>query len=178
MPTMQINVPLLEAMQGFTRQLTFPNGEQLTVSLPAGIPPGLIFNTEGELSTGVKRQVFLVMNVLAGEFQFKHGVIVGGTASGDLVKVLPVDVLTLVTGGWVDVKDPTGDAFQVRIPEGFNPTTELKLRGKGYYNWAAGAPASRADLYLSVLPTVRRLSDIPATELAELVVKRESTAGV
>jgi len=169
--TIRVDASLKEAMTGFTRKLMGQKGEA-TISLPGGLPPGLILRTEAVYGDSTSDQVDLVLNIVSPEFHFKNSSIFNGYASGDLIKRLMVDALTMMRGGWVEVVDPMGDTYSVRVPEGISPGSELKVKGKGYPNWVNGQPGERADLYLMVVPTIRSISNIPITELEELLEHR------
>ena len=69
----------------------------------------------------------------------------------DFHYTLEVPFLDAVRGASTRITLPTGDALEVKIPEGINDGQTLRLRGKGGEGYGGG-PAGDALVTISVLP--------------------------
>jgi molecular chaperone DnaJ len=99
---------------------------KLTVKIPAGISTGqqLRLQNEGEAGSGggPAGHLFVVVHVQEHEFFRRDGI--------NLFCEVPVNFTTLALGGEIQV--PTLDGTEnVKVPEGSQTGTTLKLRGKG-----------------------------------------------
>lgn len=102
---------------------------KLTVRIPAGVATGqrMRLSGEGEHGTGGGPQgdLYVVFHVAEHEFFHREG--------DDLHCEVPVQFTTLALGGTVNV--PTLDGTHpLEIPEGTQPGTSLRVRGKGMPN--------------------------------------------
>jgi molecular chaperone DnaJ len=99
---------------------------KITVKIPAGVATGqqLRLQNEGEAGAagGPAGHLYVVVHVQEHEFFRRDGL--------NLFCEIPVNFTTLALGG--DIQVPTLDgAEKVRVPEGSQTGTTLRLRGKG-----------------------------------------------
>jgi molecular chaperone DnaJ len=115
---------------------------KITVKIPAGIATGqqLRLQGEGEAGSagGPPGHLYVVVHVQEHEFFRRDGL--------NLFCEIPVNVTTLALGG--EVRVPTLDGSeQVRVAEGTQTGTTLRLRGKGMPHVGGGA---KGDLFATV----------------------------
>jgi molecular chaperone DnaJ len=124
---------------------------KITVKIPAGVATGqqLRLQGEGESGTagGPAGHLFVVLHVQEHEFFRREGL--------NLFCEIPVNVTTLVLGGEVVV--PTLDGTEnVKVPDGTQTGTTLRIRGKGMPEVGGRA---RGDLFVTVqMQTPRKLT--------------------
>jgi molecular chaperone DnaJ len=124
---------------------------RLTVKIPAGIATGQRLRLRGEGEGGVAGgppgNLDVVVQVQEHPFFRREG--------DDLLCEMPVSFPTLALGG--DIKVPTLDGQEtVRVPEGTESGTVLRLRGKGMPNVSG---RGRGDLHVVVqVITPRKLT--------------------
>jgi molecular chaperone DnaJ len=116
---------------------------KITVKIPAGVATGqqLRLQGEGEAGSGggPSGHLFVVLHVQEHEFFRREGV--------NLFCEVPVNFTTLTLGGEVVV--PTLDgAESVKVPEGTQTGTTLRVRGKGMPD--VGGRGGRGDLFVTV----------------------------
>ncbi|MGE3179355.1 MAG: molecular chaperone DnaJ [Vicinamibacterales bacterium] len=115
---------------------------KITVKVPAGIATGqqLRLQGEGEGGTlgGPSGHLFVLIQVQEHEFFRRDGV--------NLFCEIPVNFTTLALGGEIQV--PTLDGTEnVKVPEGTQTGTTLRLKGKGFPEIGS---RSRGDLFATV----------------------------
>lgn len=174
----QTAVTLKEAHEGFTVDIRLPDGSVKKIKIPPGTPEG--FRSQHDID--VTLSVIAVTRIRDPRFQVKsaadcswHQSTVDGVTQvviecGDIETTIEVDALDLLIGAWIDVEDFLGEKLKVRVPAGFNPSSRLKVKGKGYSHWAhqSAKPVGRGDLFIRVTPkfdTPRNLSLQKAQEL-------------
>ena len=134
---------------------------KLTVRIPAGVATGqrMRLSGEGEHGTGGGPQgdLYVVFHVAEHPFFHREG--------DDLHCEVPVQFTTLALGGTVAV--PTLDGpHPLDIPEGTQPGTSLRLRGKGLPNVSG---RGHGDLFVSVVAAVpKKLSKEQRKVMEEL----------
>jgi molecular chaperone DnaJ len=124
---------------------------KITVKIPAGIATGqqLRLQGEGEAGSGggPAGHLFVVVHVQEHEFFRRDGV--------NLFCEIPVNFTTLALGGEIHVQTLDGKET-VKIPEGTQTGTTLRLRGKGMPDVAG---RGRGDLFATVqVLTPKKLS--------------------
>jgi molecular chaperone DnaJ len=115
---------------------------KITVKIPAGIATGqqLRLQGEGEAGTagGPPGHLYVVVHVQEHEFFRRDGI--------NLFCEIPVNFTTVALGG--DIQVPTLDAPEtVRVPEGTQTGTTLRLKGKGLPDVGG---RGRGDLFATV----------------------------
>ena len=125
---------------------------KITVKIPAGVATGqqLRLQGEGEAGTGggPPGHLFVVLHVQEHEFFRREGV--------NLFCEVPVNFTTLALGGDVIVPTLEG-AESVKVPEGTQTGTTLRVRGKGMPD--IGTRGGRGDLFVTVqVQTPKKLS--------------------
>ena len=124
---------------------------KITVKIPAGIATGqqLRLQGEGEAGSGggPAGHLYVVVHVQEHEFFKRDGI--------NLYCEIPVNFTTLALGG--DILVPTLDGQEtVKVPEGTQTGTTLRIKGKGMPEIGA---KQRGDLYATVqVQTPRKLS--------------------
>jgi len=174
----QTAVTLKEAHEGFTVDIRLPDGSVKKIKIPPGTPEG--FRSQHDIDATLS--VIAVTRIRDPRFQVKsaadcswHQSTVDGVAQvviecGDIETAIEVDALDLLIGAWIDVEDFLGEKLKVRVPAGFNPSSRLKVKGKGYSHWAhqSAKPVGRGDLFIRLTPKFdapRNLSLQKAQEL-------------
>ncbi|MGB3626450.1 MAG: J domain-containing protein [Henriciella sp.] len=122
----RVDISFEDAVQGAKRQMTMGDGKALNVSIPPGIETGqtLRLKSQGQPSRsgGPPGDALLEVHVRPSKMWTRDG--------SDLRMTIPVPLETAVLGGSVDVQT-TGGSVTLKVPEGSNTGTVLRLRGKG-----------------------------------------------
>lgn len=122
----RVDISFEDAVQGAKRQMTMGDGKALNVSIPPGIETGQVLRlkSQGQQSTsgGPPGDALLEVYVRPSKVWARDG--------SDLRMTVPVPLETAVLGGSVDVSTP-GGPVTLKVPEGSNTGTVLRLRGKG-----------------------------------------------
>ena len=109
-----IRITLREAYTGTSRSFELPDGRRVEVKVPAGVAGGAVLRVPG-LRARVE---------ITPDPRF--------TRDGkNLTTVVSVPLETAVLGGEVDVPTLKGSTVKLRIPEGTQNGTRLRLRGLG-----------------------------------------------
>ena len=125
--------------------------KKLTVKIPAGIGTGQQLRLQGEGESGIlggpAGHLYVVVQVQEHEFFRRDGI--------NLFCEIPVNFTTVALGGEIQV--PTLDGSEsVKVPEGTQTGTTLRLRGKGMPDVNG---RGRGDLFATVqVRTPRKLS--------------------
>ena len=122
----RVEISFEDAVQGAKRQMTMGDGKALNVSIPPGIETGqtLRLKSQGQQSAsgGPPGDALLEVLVRPNKTWTRDG--------DDLRMTVPVNLRTAVAGGTVDVQTPAGPVT-LKVPEGSNTGTVLRLRNKG-----------------------------------------------
>ena len=122
----RVEISFEDAVQGAKRQMTMGDGKALNVSIPPGIETGQVLRLKSQgqpsMTGGPPGDALLEVYVRPSDTWTRDG--------GDLRMSVPVPLKTAVLGGSVDVKTP-GGYVTLKVPEGSNTGTVLRLRGKG-----------------------------------------------
>lgn len=161
----ETTIDFVSAVRGTSLELRRPGvAEPTTVRVPPGAAEGsrLRIPGQGEPSPngGPPGDLLLVVHVLPHAFFKREG--------DDLHLELPITLAEAYRGAKVKVPTPSGDVT-LKVPEGAQSGTSLRLRGKGVTK--KGKPAG--DLYVRFLvrcPTTR------SDEVAALVEKLDALA--
>ncbi len=128
-----------------------PRERKITVKIPAGIATGQQLRLQGEGEAGIgggpHGHLYVVVHVQEHEFFRRDGV--------NLFCEIPVNFTTLALGGQIQV--PTLDGPDaVKVPEGTQTGTTLRIRGKGMPDVSG---KGRGDLFATVqVQTPKKLS--------------------
>ncbi len=122
----RVEISFEDAVMGAKRQMTMGAGKALNVSIPPGIETGqtLRLKSQGQPSStgGPPGDALLEVQVRPSTIWKRDG--------DDLRMTVPVPLKTAVAGGSVDVQTPAG-TVTLKVPEGSNTGTVLRLRNKG-----------------------------------------------
>ncbi len=122
----RVDIAFEDAVQGAKRQMTMADGKALNVSIPPGIETGQVLRlkSQGQASQtgGPPGDALLEIHVRPSKVWTRDG--------SDLRMAVPVDLKTAILGGTVDVSTP-GGSVSLKVPEGANTGTVLRLRDKG-----------------------------------------------
>ncbi len=136
---------------------------KITVKIPAGIATGQQLRLQGEgeggSAGGPPGHLYVVVHVQEHEFFRRDGV--------NLFCEIPVNITTLALGGEIAV--PTLDGTeQVKVADGTQTGTTLRLRGKGMPEVNGGA---RGDLFATVQAQIPRKLNKEQRHLFEQLAK-------
>jgi len=137
----RLPVEFLEAVNGAVKRITLADGSTLDVIIPGGTHDGQILRLRakgGEGHGGAPPGDALVeIAVRPHPFYSRKG--------ADIEMELPITLREAVLGTSLDVPTPAG-RVRMRIPQGSNTGTRLRLRGKG----VPKADGSRGDQYVTL----------------------------
>lgn len=171
-------VTLADAFKGFDVEVQLPDGKKHTVKVGPGTPEG--YRTQHEVD---ENHIIVAVTRIRDNYLIKDPtncgftpVMVEGRTDmrlevGDIEAAIDVDALDLIMGAWVDVTDFLGEKLKVRVPQGFNPSQRLKVKGKGYCNWLhelKKPTPERADLYIKISPTFTTPDKLDRNKVIEL----------
>lgn len=122
----RVEISFEDSVLGARREMTMADGRILNITIPAGIDTGqsLRLKSQGKTtkSGGPPGDAILEINVRPSKLWSRDG--------NDIRMIVPVPLKTAVLGGHVDVETPMGPVA-LKIPEGSNTGSVLRLRGKG-----------------------------------------------
>ncbi|MGH1420264.1 MAG: DnaJ C-terminal domain-containing protein [Hyphomonas sp.] len=140
----RVDVSFEDAVTGAKRRMTVAEGRSLDVNIPAGIESGqtLRLKSQGQRSPngGAPGDALLEVTVRPSDIWTRDG--------NNLRMTVPVDLQTVLRGGQVDVKTPSGPVT-LKVPAGSNTGTQLRLRGKGVQASTPGNLYVRLEIVLS-----------------------------
>ncbi len=137
----EVEVSLLEAFHGATR-IVRRAGQEIEVSIPAGVKTGSRVRVRGQAAKGARSQtgdLYMVITVPPDPVYERK--------DDDLYRTLMVDVFTAMLGGEVTAETLAGN-FVVRVPAGTSSGKLVRLRGKGMPKLAP--KGEHGDQYLRV----------------------------
>lgn len=146
----RVEIAFEDAVLGAKRDMTMADGRTLTVSIPAGVESGktLRLKSQGQRSAfgGPPGDALLEVLVRDSKVWQRDG--------DDLRMGQGVPLRTMILGGSVDVKTPSG-SVTLKVPEGSNTGATLRLRGKGVQ--IAGRPGN---LYVRLEAVIEDPKDV------------------
>lgn len=168
-----IVVTLEELINGATRTFYTPDGE-VTIEIGPKDYPGKIIKTV-EMERGnqtVVLEIFLDVaphpkwQVQWPQVDMWSGRVGFTDRTGVAVTREEVDMLTLLTGGFIEVTDIYGKKLQVRIPAGMAQGGRLKLGGRGLQIHPGSTRLN--DAYIIVEAKVKKLEEYSVDELKKI----------
>lgn len=179
----EITITLSEAFKGKTAILQGGNGEQIEISIPAGCPSG--YRTQVQ----VNQNLALIVNILVSDPSFNvrqagecavyatavNGQQVAVVECGHVETELKLDALDLFLGAWTTIKGIEGEDISIRVPAGFDPSTRLRVKGKGTNHWvhSLNRAGARGDIFVRVLPIFHPAAKLDPEKVRQLY--REAT---
>lgn len=122
----RVEISFEDSVLGARREMTMADGRILNITIPAGIDTGqsLRLKSQGKTtkSGGPPGDAILEISVRPSKLWSRDG--------NDIRMIVPVPLKTALLGGQVDVETPMGP-IALKIPEGSNTGSVLRLRGKG-----------------------------------------------
>ena len=122
----RVEIAFADAIIGANREMTMADGRVLNVSLPAGVETGQILRLKSQghptRTLGPPGDALLEIVVRESSVWQRDGL--------DLRMNVQVPLRTALLGGQVDVATPSG-TVTLKIPQGANAGTVLRLKGKG-----------------------------------------------
>jgi len=156
-----VTVDFLDALKGTQREITLPDGRKLKITIPKGTEDGKTLRLKGQGQAGLG-------GAQAGDAQCKIKIRPHAhfTRKGrDVHLDLPVTLGEAINGAKINV--PTMDGVvALKIPEGSNTGTSLRLKGKG----VPGGGDFRGDQYVTLKVV---LPDAPDHDLRKALEKWE-----
>ncbi len=124
-----LDIDFLEAVNGLKKRIKLPEGDELDVTVPAGVNTGDVLRLKGKGEPGVgggpPGDALIELRIRPHAFFDRNG--------DDILLELPVTVDEAVLGAKVEV--PTIDGrVTLSIPKGASSGQMLRLRGKGVRN--------------------------------------------
>lgn len=152
----RVEISFEDAVLGAKRDMTMADGRTLTVSIPVGIETGktLRLKSQGQRSAfgGAPGDALLEVVVRDSKVWTRDG--------ADLRMAQGVPLQTMILGGSVDVKTPSGNVA-LKVPEGSNTGATLRLRGKGIQ-----VPGKAGHLYVRLEAVIQDPKDSGLKEWA------------
>ena len=158
-----LTVDFLDAANGGKRTVTMPDGQQLAITIPAGLGDGQTLRLRGKgqpgLNGGDPGDALVTINVR------DHPVF---QRDGDTIRsALDITLNEALSGGKIRVQTISG-AVNVTVPENANTGDTLRLRGKGVMNRSTGKRGDHLiELHL-------KLPEQPDEELRKLIADWEA----
>ena len=122
----RVEISFEDSILGARREMTMADGRVLNITIPAGIDTGqsLRLKSQGKTtkSGGPPGDAILEISVRPSKLWSRDG--------NDIRMIVPVPLKTALLGGQVDVETPMGP-IALKIPDGSNTGSVLRLRGKG-----------------------------------------------
>ncbi len=101
--------------------------KKLEIKIPAGIDTGMKIKLTGEGDAGLRGgepgNLYIIIDVKNDKIFKREG--------DDLYADVDVPFTTAIMGGDIELKHISGEEFNVKIPAGTNPETQLRLKDKG-----------------------------------------------
>ena len=141
------------------------NGENIRITVPAGIADGQKIKIKGRGAMGTTRGDLYITFHIEPDNRFTR-------QGNDLHTAITVDLYTMLLGGTVLVPTLTGDA-KVKIKPGTQPDSKLRLRGKGMPEYKN--PATRGDLIITLKVSLPSLNG-KQKELLKEIINNQATA--
>lgn len=118
--------------------------KSLTVTIPPGVDSGtrLRLQSEGDagIGGGPTGDLFVFINVAADDLYERDGT--------DLALEVPISLTEAVLGTTLTIPAPDGKPLEVKVPEGTQSGSVLRLRGKGMPNLTS--PRNNGDILLHI----------------------------
>jgi curved DNA-binding protein len=158
----EIEIGFMESYTGGERQiqLSLTNGDAINVraKIPAGIEAGKklrLKNQGAKKPYGDKGDLYLKIKVGSHPFYTRTG--------DDLESKAFVPFSTMCLGGTAEIETPEG-VKKVKIKEGLECGTKLRLKGLGFPKLGANDSSVRGDLYVSLLVKVLQPEQLNETQ--------------
>lgn len=162
----ELPVAIEEVLNGGKKSFSIPRDgrdETITVTIPKGVRAGQRIRLAGQGGEGIGAEagdLFLLI-AIAPHADYR-------VEGADIIREIPVTVVSAVLGGEVEVLTPDG-LVKLKIPAGTQPRQKFRLKGRGLPSGAAGA---RGDFFAEARVV------IPTTLTAEQRKHWEALAGV
>jgi DnaJ-class molecular chaperone len=88
---------------------------------------------------------------------------------GDVKRDELVSPFKMILGGWHEVDTISKKKITVYIPEGLKANSTLKVKGHGY--WRDSLLLEQGDMYLRIVPDIRKIFDYNSGELNQFIKK-------
>ena len=122
----RVDISFEDSVQGAKRQMTMADNKSLNVSIPPGVTTGQVLRlkSQGQPSQtgGPPGDALLELHVRPSKTWTRDG--------ADLRMSVPLPLKTALLGGTVEVATP-GGPVTLKVPEGSNTGSVLRLRNKG-----------------------------------------------
>lgn len=161
-----ITITLEEAFKGTTRNISVPDpgsisGRPIQVKINPGVGDGDLVQKLEAANASIR-----VFVRIRSEYDVQYGT--SDYPGGTIMKNIMVSALTMIRGGFAEIKTIDGSVLNVRVPAGLGTGQLLKLKEKGY--WTDSRAIARGDCLLRVFPTIKPLNAYDANELKEFKV--------
>lgn len=146
-----VTVTLEEAFAGCIKSLKLKlTGDNISVTIPPGYKPGEKVHIVAAKMPLTNKSITVVVKlaidtrdstVVWPEEMWLYGGAKEG--SGNITKSIKINWLTIMSGGFEDVRTIDGKTIRIRVPAGTSTNTLLKAAGQGY--WSDAKQSRRGD---------------------------------
>ncbi|MBX7146827.1 MAG: J domain-containing protein [Alphaproteobacteria bacterium] len=120
-----IEIDFLEAAKGGSKQVTLPDGRNLSITIPEGIEEGKQLRLKGQggkNSRGQNGDAYIEIHIKSHPFYTRKG--------NDIYTEIPIGFHESILGSKIQVPTIHG-SVDMTIPKGANSGASLRLKGKG-----------------------------------------------
>lgn len=157
-----VNVSIEMALNGGKQKFIINAGagrSEHIVDIPAGIGDGepllILQNQSEEIIVQARIDAGCTINWGANEPHKR----------GDAQREEKLTPFKMIMGGWHEARTLDGSMVSIRIPPGLKSGSYLKIQGKGY--WRDRNLFSRGDMYLKIIPDIKKAEEYTADDLAQ-----------
>lgn len=121
----RFDIGFMEAALGAKKQVTMPDGKNLSITIPEGVKDGQKLRLKGKgqkLQDGRHGDAYIEVHVLPHKFFIRKG--------DNIYNQVPIGVHEAVLGGAIEIETVHG-AVNIKIPKGTNSGKSFRLKGKG-----------------------------------------------
>lgn len=154
-----VDITIDMALNGGKQKFVIDAGQRTehTVDIPAGIGDGepilILQNANQEIIVQARINAGCTINWGATEPHKR----------GDAQREEKLSPFKMIMGGWHDARTLDGSTVSIRIPPGLKSGSFLKIQGKGY--WRDRNLFSRGDMYLKIIPDIKKIDEYTEDEL-------------
>jgi DnaJ-class molecular chaperone len=178
----RVEISLEEAFLGVQKDITLCESPRIQTNLD--ILPGIVdgeliytYSAKGLHSGSSKEELVNVTYDVYASVVTDYIVEWGDVEKdkrGDIKKEELVSPFKMICGGWQEIDTLSKKKVSVRIPEGMMANKMLKVKGHGY--WRNSLHTEQGDLYLKIIPDMKKMIEYDQYELDQFVKKINRTS--
>jgi DnaJ-class molecular chaperone len=156
-----VDISMDMALNGGKQKFVIDSGQRTehTIDIPPGIGDGepiLILQNQNQ------NQEIIVQARISAGCTINWGA-TEPSKRGDAQREEKLSPFKMIMGGWHDARTLDGSTVSIRIPPGLKSGSFLKIKGKGY--WRDRNLFSRGDMYLKIIPDIKKIDEYTEDEL-------------